>query len=125
MQQDKIQFLESQLCKALSVQADTKLQFVVEYDPEEKEEEKSNWDFIMKQFTLKKLIRNTVSLKEACESLVTPVNDIPLWIRIDQSEKPIRLLISKRFRKLKEVQHWHNQKDNPYLPFIVGVENAT
>jgi hypothetical protein len=55
------------------------------------------------------------------ELLTTERNKIPLYAKVIELEKNIlyKLILSKRFRKKKEVEQWHNNS-NTY-PFIKNV----
>ncbi|CAL2110084.1 conserved protein of unknown function [Tenacibaculum sp. 190130A14a] len=89
--------------------------FVIDYDSNENTSLKTNTDDIMNYWLLPKIINVKMNLTDVCNSLVSAHNEMPLWIKleVDRNEKLIRLLISKRFRKLKVIQEWHKNNDIP------------
>jgi hypothetical protein len=119
-------FLKNQLNKFLheigienfSMENFEQIEYIVEYDPEEKQESKTNSDDIMRLWSLPNVIGKKLNLNEVCERLVTYKNEIPLWIKIKGTDESnvLKLLISKRFRKVKIIEEWH--KLNEYKPII-------
>ena len=94
------------------------LKFIIEFDTEEKQESKTNFDEIMYHWALPKKLNQQLGLEETCESLVTGRNDIPLWIKLSvEDEYLYRLRISKRFRKKNIIKEWH--KENDLMPVII------
>ncbi|OCK42689.1 hypothetical protein BA195_13860 [Tenacibaculum soleae] len=124
MQKSNSTFLKNQLNKFLtevgvenfSLKDFDKIEYVVEFDPTEKQESKTNSDDIMRLWSLPNIIGKKLNINDVCEWLVTYKNEIPLWIRIESTseENVLKLLISKRFRKIKIVEEWH--KSNEYKP---------
>ena len=61
---------------------------------------------------------NRVDLESVRELLTTSRNKIPLWVKIIEVEKnkTYKLILSKRFRKKKEIKEWH--KGSNLFPFL-------
>jgi hypothetical protein len=124
MQKSNSVFLKTQLTKFLSeigvemffTENPEKLEYIIEYDSEERQESKTNSDDIMKHWVLPKKIGERQSLNDACDSLTTHKNELPLWIKLTLTENSnvIKLLISKRFRKMRVIEEWHIS--NEYKP---------
>ncbi len=132
MQKSNSIFLKNQLTKFLSkigiegflMENFDEIEFIVDFDPEEKQEPKTNSDDIMRLWSLPNIIGKRLNLNDVCEWLVTYKNEIPLWIKIKLTDQNnvLKLLISKRFRKMKIIEEWHQL--NEYKP-ILKEKNAT
>ncbi len=126
MQKSNSIFLKNQLTKFLSeigienffTENPDELEYIIEYDPEEKQEAKTNSDDIMKFWSLPERVGKRLSLNEVCDSLTTYKNELPLWIKLALTEnsKVLKLLISKRFRKMPVIEEWH--VSNEYKPIL-------
>ena len=122
MDRTNTQFLEIQFREILKeiindIDFDN-LIFNINFDPEEVQEPKTNFDEIMFYRVIPKIIDKDLLLDEMCEILVDGKNEIPLWIKLNQlTENKFQVLISKRFRKKKIIEEWH--KDNIYKPIII------
>jgi predicted Fe-S protein YdhL (DUF1289 family) len=126
MQKSNSIFLKNQLTKFLaeigvenySIENFDNTEYIVEFDPEEKQDAKTNSDDIMRLWSLPNIIGKQISLNEVCHWLVTYKNEIPLWIKIKRTDQNnvLKLLISKRFRKMKIIEEWH--QTNEYKPLI-------
>ncbi len=126
MQKSNSIFLKTQLTKFLSeigienflTEDPDELEYIIEYDPEEKQESKTNSDDIMKFWSLPEKIGKRQSLNEICDNLTTYKNELPLWIKLAPTENSnvLKLLISKRFRKLQIIEEWHTS--NEYKPIL-------
>jgi len=126
MQKSNSSFLKTQLSKFLSqnevgnliVKNTDQLKYIIEYDSEEKQESKTNSDDIMKYWCLPEKIGIRLELDDVCESLTTHANEIPLWIKVNKTKdvNVLKLLISKRFRKLKIIKERH--QTNEYMPIL-------
>ena len=119
MDRTNIQYLEQQLSRVMADQGKMNTRFMVEIDPDEQPQPKTNTDEIMFHWVLPKKTGKIMELKEVCETLVAAQNEIPLWIKMhwDHEDKICLLRISKRFRKLGVVQEWH--QDNDLCPIIL------
>ncbi|WP_405368882.1 hypothetical protein [Nonlabens sp. Asnod2-A12] len=127
MQKTNSKFLKNQLEKFLSenevenfiMENFEEIEYIIKYDPTEKQESKTNSDDIMKLWSLPNVIGKQLNLNDVCERLVTYKNEIPLWIKIESTDdnNVLKLLISKRFRKIKIIDEWH--KDNEYKPILI------
>ena len=122
MYRTNISFLREQLEKIVSLKIpEIKIEevvFNIEFDALEKQEAKTNFDEIMTFWVIPKILGKDLSVEEVCETLVTGKNEIPLWIKLDiVDDNKIKLQISKRFRKKKIIEEWHNE--NEYEPFIL------
>ncbi|WP_405377743.1 hypothetical protein [Nonlabens sp. Asnod3-A02] len=127
MQKTNSKFLKNQLEKFLSenevenfiMENFEEIEYIIKYDPTEKQESKTNSDDIMKLWSLPNVIGKQLNLNNVCERLVTYKNEIPLWIKIESTDdnNVLKLLISKRFRKIKIIDEWH--KDNEYKPILI------
>ncbi len=95
-----------------------KIEYIIEYDPTEKQESKTNSDDIMRLWSLPNVIGKQLNLNDVCERLVTYKNEIPLWIKIESTDdnNVLKLLISKRLRKIRIIVEWH--KLNEYKPIL-------
>ena len=113
MHKSNTEFLKKQLLLATSRLAENFTDYIIEFDPNEKEQPKTNFDEIMNFWVLPDKLGKRLNLEVVCDLLVTANNEMPLWIRIDKDfEKEAYLLfISKRFRKSKEINHWHQNND--------------
>ncbi|PQJ17014.1 MULTISPECIES: hypothetical protein [Nonlabens] len=126
MQKSNSIFLKSQLTKFLteirvenySIENFDSTEYIVEFDPEEKQDPKTNSDDIMRLWSLPNIIGKQIKLNEVCDWLVTYKNEIPLWIKIRRTDQNnvLKLLISKRFRKMNIIEEWHQL--NEYKPLI-------
>ena len=118
MNRTNIEFLKTQINRALVDEAEIYSHFRIDFDPTEKADPKTNLDAIMTHWALPKKLNRDLSLDEVCELLVTAHNEIPLWIKLEKVElqKFYQLFISKRFRKIKVIKEWH--KENEILPII-------
>ena len=126
MQKTNSKFLKNQLEKFLSeneienfiMKNFEKIEYIIEYDPTEKQESKTNSDDIMRLWSLPNVIGKQLNLNDVCERLVTYKNEIPLWIKIESTDdnNVLKLLISKRFRKIRIIEEWH--KLNEYKPIL-------
>ncbi len=129
MNRTNVEFLKAQLSKAIgkilskqtldSATIDLELKFKILFDEEEVKEPITNMDEIMYYHTIPKLSAKEITLDEVSEILITGLNEMPLWIKLNYVEgyKLITLKISKRFRKKKVVQEWHGASD--LLPVLI------
>ena len=123
MQQSNIEFLSNQIKEAVKRTSTTDIsttpKFTIEFDEDEKQEPKTNFDEIMYHWALPKKLNQELELSKVCESLVTGMNEMPLWIKLSQEENSnlYRLKISKRFRKKNILKEWH--KENEFMPVII------
>ena len=121
-QRTNIIFIKKQLQKYLlekmSIDNVDRIIFYIEFDEDEKQEPKTNFDEIMTHWVLPEIIGKPLNLDEVSEKLVTAKNEIPLWIkiRLNKNGNVIFLYISKRFRKRKIIDKWH--ESNEYKPLI-------
>jgi hypothetical protein len=125
MQRTNVTYLKGQIQKAVTTlfdQAKTinwaDLRFQIDFDQNEKQEPKTNWDEIMFHRVLPNKIGQTLTLNEVADLLITETNEMPLFIKI-KSLQPLKLYglsISKRFRKLADIERHH--KDNPLTPLL-------
>lgn len=125
MQRTNVTYLKGQIQKAVTTLFDptksinwTDIRFQINFDQNEKQDPKTNWDEIMFHRVLPNKIGQTLTLDEVVESLTTATNEIPLFIKI-KSLRPLTLYglsISKRFRKLADIERHH--KDNPLTPLL-------
>ena len=126
MQKTNSKFLKNQLEKFLSenkvenfvMENFEEIEYIIEYDPTEKQKSKTNSDDIMRLWALPNLIGKQLNLNDLCERLVTYKNEIPLWIKIESTDdnNVLKLLISQRFRKIRIIEEWH--KLNEYKPIL-------
>ncbi len=119
MQRSNVAFLAGQILKAIQKDSADKAYFVIDFDPREKVEPKSNFDEIMVYHALPEELNKLLELKEVSELLVTASNEMPLWIRLVKNlqEDTYDLLISKRFRKMNVISEWH--RNNQLKPIII------
>jgi hypothetical protein len=96
----------------------TQISVIVQVDEAEKQPGTSNWDDIMRLRMLPALVNKEILLPEAVDWLSTPSGEFPLYVKI-HSEGPylFRWIISKRFRKRKVIENWH--QGNEYAPFML------
>ncbi|MFI1770143.1 hypothetical protein, partial [Thalassobellus citreus] len=88
MQKSNSTYLKNQLDKFLtevgvenfSLKDFDKIEYVVEFDPAEKQESKTNSDDIMRLWSLPNIIGKKLNVNDVCDWLVTYKNEIPLWI---------------------------------------------
>ena len=125
MQRTNVTYLKQQIQNAVttlflntSTPAWSDMKFQFYFDKSEKQNPKSNWDEMMFYHILPKKVGQSLTLDEIAEAFTTSTNEIPLFIKIKQIEplKLYGLIISKRFRKLADIQRHH--KDNPLMPLI-------
>ena len=126
MQKSNSIFLKNQLTKFLyeigvenySVENFENTEYTVEYDSEEKQDAKTNSDDIMRLVSIPNIIGKKISLNDVCDWLVTYRNEIPLWIKIKNTDQNnvLKLVISKRFREIKTIEEWHRL--NEYMPIL-------
>ena len=126
MQKTNTAYLRQQLEKAISTLTDNSdnlnwadLSFQIYFDDTEKQDTKTNWDEMMYYRVLPDKIGLPFSLIEICDLLTTATNEIPLFIKIKQTEnsKLYKLTISKRFRKLVDIEKHH--ADNMLRPIVI------
>ncbi len=117
MYKTNIEYLRNQITRAIAQEGSPYSTFRIDFDAAEKVAPKTNFDEIMSRWVLHKKLMN-LSLNEVCNLLITPHNEMPLWIKLqkNEEEKYYQLYISKRFRKLKVIKEWHN--DNEFMPII-------
>lgn len=94
--------------------------YEIKLDLSDTKELSSNIEQIMNFWVLPKNLNRVLYKKQVIDLLVTGTNEVPLWIGVKVKEKIIELIISKRFKKLKVVNEWHQENEN--APFI-GIEN--
>jgi hypothetical protein len=98
------------------------IKYVIEFDKEETQELKTNMDYI-KFAHIEKLQGQEMDLEEVCDTLITGKNEMPLWVKISlvDENRIFKLIISKRFRKKRDIEDWH--KTSEFLPvIIIGLE---
>jgi len=119
MHKSNTELLKKQLLLATSRIHEEFNDYIIEFDPYEKEQPKTNFDEIMNFWVLPNKVGKRLNLENVCDLLVTAHNELPLWIRIDMDfeKKAFLLFISKRFRKIKEINNWH--QNNDLRPIII------
>lgn len=113
------EFLSIQILKAISKEHSNDLRFVIYLDDTKDEESKTNSDEIMIRWILPEKTGKPIDLKSVCSCLVTPNNEIPLWIKIKKNNEieAYEIFISKRFRKISVIKEWH--KNNEFMPVLL------
>ena len=112
------QFLKQQFYLAFGEEKAESNKYIIDFDPNENQEPKSNFDEIMVFRVIPDVIGTEMNLHEVCDKLITSRNEIPLWIKaVSMSENKVQLLISKRFRKKPIIEEWH--QDNQFMPLLI------
>ena len=94
----------------------SKYEFVLKIDKSDTKELAGNVEQIINFVVLPKKVNQLLSCEDILELLVSGRNDVPIWIGVEVIQNQIQLTISKRYRKLKVVEHWHS--NNHTIPFL-------
>ncbi len=91
----------------------------LQIDQDETQGPKTNFDEIMHYWVLPNKVGIPMTIDEICNTLTTGSNEIPLYAKISilDINKTYLVTTSKRFRKRKEVEKYHNNSD--LTPFRV------
>lgn len=120
MQRSNKILLSKNLEKFLSIEGYqnelSKYEYVIKIDKSDTKELTNNMEQIINFWVLPKVINQNLSLDRALEILVSGKNDIPLWIGVEVTGKQIQFSICKRYKKLKVVEQWHENRET--LPFL-------
>jgi len=120
MQQSNKILLKENLVKFLTTRGHendlSKYAYIIQIDESDTKELSGYMEQVLNFKVLPKIINQEIQHSKMLDILVTPQNDIPLWIGVKVKEKEIHLIISKRFKKLKVVKQGHI--NNVTIPFV-------
>lgn len=88
----------------------------VKLDLSDTKELSSNIEQIMNFWVLPKHLNKELNKSQIIDVLITGKNEIPLWIGVEVNGTEIRLIISRRFKKIKVVRKWHGSSNT--IPFV-------
>jgi hypothetical protein len=125
-----IAFWEAKLYQALThvfktddlTQLAPRLLFVIQLDESERQPVQTTYDDIMRLVVLPQQVNQEKTLSQVLEILVSVKNEFPLFVKI-ATEAPstalpkVILTISKRFRRWKDIETWH--QGQALAPFII------
>jgi hypothetical protein len=98
------------------------LLFVIQLDESEKQPARTTYDAIMRLVVLPQQVNREKTLSQVLELLVSEKNEFPLFVKIaieaqSTSSPKVILTISKRFRRWKDIETWH--QGQALAPFII------